>query len=265
MATRRRYVIADSDPYTDGTVRPPEELQAAVRRVSTVPLTLGHPPMDRLGIPPDQLLGKVDYHYNAEGKRILGKVSYYDEYWDRLPKELQKRVANHQNMPLSPGFGFEWGDEPQTVTNMVPHHLAVLTDEKPLCPLNKCGVNVRMESNSGFRMEQRTDAKDLDAKDGSPKEEKTEIQMLRDEVAELKDLLRESLIPKKEEPVVVDHEVEKQAETAPQKEPEPVRTPAPEPARETPASAPEPQDELERDPILGGIILRSRYDRSNKE
>jgi len=245
-------------------VRPAEELQAAVRRISTVPLTLGHPPMDRLGIPPDQLLGKVDYQYNAEGQRMYGKVSYYNEYFDRLPKELQKRVANHQDMPLSPGFGFEWGDEPQTITNMVPHHLAVLTDEKPLCPLNKCGVNVRMESNSGFRMEQRTDAKDLDAKEGSPKEEKTEIQMLRDELAELKDLLRESLVPK-EEPVVVEREAEKtQAEIAPQKEPEPVRAPAPEPARETPASAPEPQDEFERDPILGGIILRSRHDRSKE-
>lgn len=263
MAIRRRYVVANSDPYTDGTVRPPEELQAAVRRISTVPLTLGHPPMDRLGIPPDQLLGKAEYQYNAEGKRMLAKVSYYDEYFDRLSKELQAKVVNHQNMPLSPGFGFEWGDEPQTLTNIVPAHLAVLTDEKPLCPLNKCGVNVRMESNSGFRMEQRTDAKDLDAKDGSPKEEKTEIQMLRDELAEVKDLLRESLAPKKEEPVVVAHEVEKtQAETAPKKEPEPVR--APEPARETPASAPEPQDEFERDPLTGGIILRSRHDRSKE-
>ena len=265
MAIKRRYVIANSDPYTDGTVRPPEELQAAVRRVRTVPLTIGHPPQDAKGIPEEYLLGKAEYQYDADNALKLGNLSFYTEYWDRLPKELQDNVVNHTNLPISPGYEFEWGEEPNVITKMVDTHLAVLVDEKPLCPLNTCGVNVRMESNSGYRYEQRTEAENPD------KEPKKEIapfdpsgleKMLGEMQEAISDISKR--LEEKEKPVVVEHEAKKEAETSPPQEKETVREPEPVPARETPASVPKPQDELERDPVFGGIVLKNRHDRSNE-
>lgn len=261
MAINRNYVIANSDPYTDGTVRPPEELEAAVGRLNTVPLTLGHPPKDTRGISETQLLGRVYLQYDAQGQRQLGRLSFLDEYWDRLPKELQDRVVNHESIPISPGFGFEWGEKENTIINIVPDHVAVLVDEKPLCALDVCGVNVRMESGSNYRYEQRAESTEDELKIPKPVE-KTETQELRDEIAELKGLFLESLKPK-ETPVVEEHEV-KEAEDPPQKEPEPVRAPAPEPVRETPASVPA-SDGLERDPVTGGIIFTGKHDRSKEK
>lgn len=266
MGIKRRLVIANSDPYTDGTVRPPQELRAAIKRRREVPLTLGHPPRDSRGIPEHLLLGKVEYLYDEKGQRQLGDTTFYDEYWDRLPKELQDRVVNLKSVPISPGFSHEWGDE-NTIINMVPDHLAVLIDEKPLCALDVCGVNVRMESGSNYRYEQRAESTEDELKIPKPVE-KTETQELRDEIAELKGLFLESLKPK-EEPVVVEHEVanppdlQKPAEIPAQKEPEPVRAPAPEPVRETPASVPA-KDDMERDPVTGGIIFTGKHDRSKK-
>lgn len=262
MAISRDYIIATSSPYTDGTVRPPKELEAAVSRLNTVPLTLGHPPRDTRGISETQLLGRVYLKYDAKGQRQVGRLSFLDEYWDRLPKELQDKIVNHQSIPLSPGFGFEWGETENTITNIVPDHVAVLMDERPLCPLDKCGVNVRMESGSNYRYEQRTDSTEDELKIPKPVE-KTETQELRDEIAELKALFLESLKPK-EEPVVKEHEVEVIAETPSQKEPEPVRAPAPEPVRETPASVPV-SDDFERDPVTGGIVFSGKHDRSKKK
>lgn len=261
MGIKRRFVIANSDPYTDGTIRPPEELEAAVKRRREVPLTLGHPPRDSRGIPEHLLLGKVEYLYDKEGQRQLGDTTFFNEYWSRLPKELQDRIINLESVPISPGFNFEWkGDK--TIINMVPDHLAVLIDEKPLCPLDTCGVNVRMESGSNYRYEQRTESTEDDMKMSKPVE-KTETQQLRDEIRELRELFIESMKPK-EEPVVVEHEAEKIAETPPQKEPEPVRAPAPEPVRETPASVPV-SDDFERDPVTGGIVFSGKHGRSKKQ
>ena len=260
MAIKRRYVIANSDPYTDGTVRPPEELQAAVRRVRTVPLTIGHPPQDAKGIPEEYLIGKAEYQYDADNALKLGNLSFYNEYWDRLPKELQDNVVNHTNLPISPGYEFEWGEEPNIITKMVDTHLAVLVDEKPLCPLNTCGVNVRMESNSGYRYEQRTEAENPDKE---PTEETVPVSDLEKWFEKKWAETMEANKPK-EEPVVVEHEAKKEAETPPPQEKETVRVPDSVPARETPASVPKPQDELERDPVFGGIVLKNRHDRSNE-
>ena len=261
MGIRRRLVIANSDPYTDGTIRPPEELRAAVKRRREVPLTLGHPPRDSRGIPEDLLLGKVEYLYDEEGQRQLGDLTFFTEYWDRLPKELQDRVTNLESVPISPGFNFDGTDE-KTIRKIVPDHLAVLIDKKPLCPLNICGVNVRMESSSNYRYEQRTESTETDIELSKPVE-KTETQKLREDIAELRRLFIESVKPKEEEPVVVEHEVE--AETVQQVEPEPVRAPAPEPVRNTPASVPA-TDDFERDPMTGGIIFsaKPKHDRSKK-
>lgn len=266
MGLKRRLVIANSDPYTDGTVRPPEELEAAVKRRREVPLTLGHPPRDSRGIPEHLLLGKVEYSYDKSGKRQIGDVTFFDEYWERLPKELQDRVVNMESVPISPGFNFDGADQ-QTIRKIVPDHLAVLIDGGPLCPLDTCGVNVRMESGSDYRYEQKTESTEDDMKIPKPVE-KTETQELRDDIRELRELFIESMKPK-EEPVVVEHEVKAgppvlQAEIPPQKEPEPVRASAPEPVRETPASVPV-SDDFERDPVTGGIVFSGKHDRSKKK
>ena len=258
MAVKRRYVIATSDMYPDGTIRPPEELEAAARTMDRVYLTLNHPPKGSIAIPKEQILGTITYEYSKKLGKLLGEAYYYDEFFDRLPKHLQDKVYRHEDMPISPGFGFTMKDD-HIITNIVPHHVAVLTDEKPLCPLNKCGVNVRMESDStmNFRYEQRTEAEDLDA---PVKPKKTEpydpvslgmvIGELKAEVAQLREQLNKTVQPVQQEP-----EVATQHEEPDEQPPEPRATEATPRRKILPAGEVRSGDELKTDPITGCIIL----------
>lgn len=266
---KRRLVVATSEPYPDGTVRPPEELEAAVKRRREVPLTLGHPPRNVRGIPEEYLLGKVEFTYDAEGQRKFGDTTFYTEYWDRIPKRLQEMIENDSPLPISEGFTNKWRDE-NTIINIVPDHVALLVDERPLCPLSMCGVNVRMESDSNnYRYEQRTEA----SEDKAELAKRDPVDEVREDIQELRKEFREfieSQRPKQEAtteqpataPVVVEHEEPQNMQAEPQA-PRKSRTP-PEPVREVPASVPN-ESKFERDPVTGGIIFRSRYDRSREK
>ena len=261
MGHKRKLVVATSEPYPDGTIRPPEELEAAVKRRRHIPLTLGHPPSiigadgkPKPGpVPEHLLLGDIELYYDREGKRQLANTTFFTEYFHRLPKFMQDKVVNFDPLPLSAGFEHGWRDE-KTIIDIMPHHIGVLVDKEPLCPLTTCGVNVRMESGSNYRYEQRTEATE-DKMSMTETPEPDPIEGLRKDVEKLTKMFLESIKPKEEpKPVVVEHEVEEPT----QKEPEPVRAPPPiEPVREPiPASVPKP-DDFERDPITGGIVFSS--------
>ena len=265
MGVKRRIVVATSLPYPDGTVRPPEELEAAVKRRRHVPLTLGHPPRYADGrpmpIPEDILLGDVEYSYDKERKIQVGNTTFFDEYIGRLPEHIRSKVINLDPFDISQGFEHEWKEE-NTLSNIMPHHLAVLVDEKPLCPLTMCGVNARMESGTNYRYEQRAETTE-EGITMTEQEDKSDVDKLRDEFAERFDKLETLFIEKQtppKEPVVVEHEALNEAEPPPQPEPEHVRPPVRAPVRDVPASAPV-GDGLERDSVTGGIVFYHQGDR----
>jgi len=269
MGVKRKIITATSEPYPDGTIRPPEELAAAVKRRRHVPLTLGHPPTINGTpgpIPEHLLLGDVEYQYNDEGKVQIGNLTFFDEYLSRLPEHVRAKVVNLEPIPVSQGYEHGWRDE-RTLVDIVPHHLAVLLDEKPLCPLNICGVNVRQESGLSYRYEQRAEATEETltmAEEPTP----DPIEGLRKEFADLKLFIEDALKPKEqtEAPVAVEREEQKEAEPPPPPEQAPVRAPDPVPVRSVPASAPIANDGLERDPVTGGILIPLvKPDRSKKQ
>ena len=102
MGYKRKIVAATSEPYPDGTIRPPEELEAAFKRRSHVPLTLGHPPSiigpdgkPKPGpVPEHLLLGDVEYSYDKEGKRKIANMTFFTEYFQRLPQHIRDKVVN---------------------------------------------------------------------------------------------------------------------------------------------------------------------------
>jgi hypothetical protein len=262
VGKKRKIVAAVSTPYPDGTIRPPEELEAAVKRRRHIPLTLGHPPSIN-GVPgpiPEHLiLGDVELQYDATGGRQLATTTFFDEYIERLPEHIRAKVVNDLPFPISQGFEHSWRDE-HTLIDIVPHHMAVLLDERPLCPLDTCGVNVRQETGLSYRYEQRAEATE-EALDMSEQPKPDPIEGLRKEIADLKELFIESLKPKEQPaqaPVVVEHEEPVKQEAEPPERPPqvPVRAPVGEPVRSVPASVPSAGDGLERDPLTGGIIQR---------
>jgi hypothetical protein len=269
----RKLVAAHTGPYPDGTIRPIEELEAAVKRRRHVPLTLGHPPSIN-GVPgpiPEHLLlGDVEYQIDRERGIEIANTTFFDEYFDRLPEHIRQKVVNLEPVPISQGFEHGWR-EPNVLSDIMPHHLAVLLDEKPLCPLDKCGVEVAVRAESGlqFRYEQRAEATE-EALDMSEQPKPDPIEGIRKEIAELRELFIESLKPKEqpaqEAPVAVAREepVKQEAEAPQRPPPETVRAPVGEPVRSIPASVPSAGDGLERDPITGGIIQRmvKKHDRS---
>jgi len=229
------------------------------KRLDRVPLVLNHPPKGTIAVPESSILGTISYKYDRTLAKLVGEAYYYDEYFDRLPKHLQDRVYRHENMPFSQGFGFNLKDE-HILTNMVPHHLAVLTDEKPLCPLDRCGVNVRMESDStmNFRYEQRTEAEDLDRPQKPPKTEPYDpvglgvmIGEMKAEIAALRKELNEKKEPVPQKQEVSTHEEEAHAEPPEASQRETPRATQ----RILPAGESPKEEELKRDPISGMIIL----------
>lgn len=237
-------------------------------RLDRVPLILNHPPLiteEKTGkkvpapIQEKDVLGTISYKYDRKIAKLVGEAYYYDECFHRLPKHLQDKVYRHENMPISQGFGFTLKDE-HILTDMLSHHLAVLTDEKPLCPLDRCGVNVRMESDStmtNFRYEQRTEAEDLDRPNPPPKAEPYDsvglgvmIGELKAEVAQLRKQLEETKepVPQKQEVATPEQQADAEPPEASQQE-TPRATQRILPAGETPK-----EEELKHD-RFGRIIL----------
>jgi len=149
-------------------------------------------------------------------------------FYDEVPDEIKNKVVNGWPTPISAGFTVD-KVENGTQKGLFYTHIAVLKDtEDAKCPLGKCGVNVRMESNSptDYRYEQAQNP-DPEAKPAKPAEKvpATVSDDLKAEIAELKRSVREVLeryapkeqpaVPKPEEKTKT-AEVEETKETTPE-------------------------------------------------
>ena len=250
MAIKRKGIIARPGEYTykdKGTeIKTAEELKAAVARQPILPLTFGHP---KDGFPRARdFIGTVSQRWNEQKQYVEGDFWFYDE----TPDEILDKIVTGWPTKISAGFTVD-DVEDATQKGIFYTHVAILRDsDDPKCPLGQCGVNVRMESNN-YRHEQATD----------PEEEKSEpvdpLITMQKQIDELKTLIIES-IKTKEEPV----EQKPEVKIVPQPEEKvTVRAPTPEPVRTTPASVPI-EDDMERDPVTGGIIFTAKHDRSKK-
>ena len=264
MAIKRKGIIARPGKYTykDGVVevKTAEELRAAVTRQPIIPLTFGHPPD---GVPRARdFIGTVSQKWNEEKQRVDGDFWFYDE----TPQEILDRVVNGWPTKISAGFTVD-SVENDAQKGIFYTHVAVLKDEDdPACPLGQCGVNVRMESNSDtdYRYEQAADADEKKDDVKTPPVTNESVILSQEQMADLADMIAERLRPKEEEkkeeqkaPVVEEHEEQIQPQVQERRTPEPVRT--------VPASVPQENDGFEIDPVTGGIVFKSRYDRSKKK
>ena len=188
MAIKRKGVVAVPGEYVygDRTERKSaEELRAAAERQPILALTYGHPTG---GLPKaSDFIGTVAQKWNEEKQRVDGDFWFYDE----IPDAIREKIVNEWPTPISAGFTVE-SVQDSAQKGIFYTHIAVLKDsEDPKCPLGKCGVNVRMESNSpvDYRYEKAQSPAEPAAPIEPPKKEPITMEVLQAQLAELKALV----------------------------------------------------------------------------
>lgn len=160
-----------------------EELKKAFSRTHELKLTLGHP------ITPDKqprpanvrdFLGRVLPIINEKKQVIEGLFQFYTEPWESIPEHIRNMIVNDQPIEISVGYTSET-DTQGVQTGMLHDHVALLTDgENPICPLDQCGINVRLESDDGghnMTYEEATSTKDEPEEPAKEKEPVTDEQV----------------------------------------------------------------------------------------
>lgn len=154
MAIKRRGIVAVPGEFKYGDViekKTAAELRAAAERQPIIMLTRGHPAD---GMPTSKdVIGTVSQKWNEEHQRVDGDFWFYDE---KVPESIRAKIVNNEPVAVSPGFMVdEIRDGIQT--GIIYTHMAVLEEQDPRCPLDKCGVNLRMDSKGhGMRLDQKT-------------------------------------------------------------------------------------------------------------
>ena len=183
-----RGILARPGPYKYkwGTeVKTWEELKKAFQRTQELKLTLGHPltpdGRPRLATVEDYL-GRVIPVINEEKQVIEGLFRFHDEEWDKIPEHLREKIVN--DLPIEISAGFNPGKVINgSMTGMLYDHVALLADgENPICPLGECGINVRLESDSGdsiMTYEQATSTRD-EPEEPAQEEKKEEESVVRE-------------------------------------------------------------------------------------
>lgn len=142
-----RMIIARPGPYTYkwGTEhKTAEELKRMIAMTPTIKLTMGHPIK---GVTKrSDFLGYVKPSYDDEIDAVVGEVWPYREHWYKVPEAIQDKIVNGEKWKTSAGFNAE-KVESDVQKDMFVDHVAILREgANPTCPLDKCGINVRQES-----------------------------------------------------------------------------------------------------------------------
>lgn len=142
-----RMIIARPGPYTYkwGTEhKTAEELKRMIAMTPTIKLTMGHPIK---GVTKrSDFLGYVKPLYNDEIDAVVGEVWPYREHWYKVPEAIQDKIVNGEKWKTSAGFNAEKVED-DVQKDMFIDHVAILREgAHPTCPLDKCGINVRQES-----------------------------------------------------------------------------------------------------------------------
>ncbi len=148
---KKRGILAVPGEYKFGDkteTKTAEELRLAAQRQPILTLTLGHPDGH---IPrASDYIGTVTQKWNEAKQRVDGDFWFYDEH---IPTHIRERIINNVPVKISAGYSVDRVEE-GIQKGILYSHIAVLDGEDPKCPLDKCGVNVRMETNSELRYEQ---------------------------------------------------------------------------------------------------------------
>ena len=220
------------------------ELRAAAERQPILALTYGHPAG---GIPrASDFIGTVSQKWNEEKQRVDGDFWFYDE----IPEQIRDKIVNGWPTPISAGFTID-SVQDSAQKGIFYTHVAVLKDgDDPKCPLNKCGVNVRMESSStppDYRYERAQSPAETPTE--PPKKEPVTMEVLQAQIAELRTAiagLRPAQVPV----------VEKTEEKQPVEVPEAPRATTPTPRKVIPAGESRgSEEEMKHDPVTGMILL----------
>lgn len=146
--------------YPDGIERKDwEELKAAVQRKPIIPVTYGHT-TDGLEPPASLQIGTISQKINEVRKEKnevdLNRSSIEGELWlypEKISEKLRSRIDNGEKIPISAGTLLDSVDEDGTQRGIQYTHVAILEGEDPLCPLDKCGFGIRLESKRLMRLE----------------------------------------------------------------------------------------------------------------
>lgn len=140
-------IIARPGPYTykwGVEQKTAEELKRAISMTPTIPITYGHP-IEGV-IKRSDFIGRVKPTWNDEENGVEGEFWPYVEHWHKLPEEIQENIVNGLKTKISAGFNAEKVDD-DIQKDVYMSHVAILRkNDDPVCPLDKCGINVRQES-----------------------------------------------------------------------------------------------------------------------
>ena len=153
---KMRGVLAAPGEYKYGDtveVKTAQELKDAAMRFPIVPLSYGHT-LDNLQPTASTQIGTVSQKWSEDQQKVLGEFWLFEE---KIPEKLRTKIDNGEPIPISAGIMLDAVDEDGTQRGISYTHVAVLEGEDPKCPLDTCGIHMRVESDRLSRLEQSTD------------------------------------------------------------------------------------------------------------
>lgn len=256
MLAKRRGIVAvpGSYKYGDATeIKTALELQEVAKRQPSIILTLGHP--STVFPKSTDYIGKVFLRWDSKRSALAGEFSFFDE---RVPPVLAEKLSAGEVVGVSAGFLVDEVMEDGTQNGIVLTHVALIEGEDPRCPIDTCGVNVRMDADlpTNYRYEQSSELPSEGSAEEKPKQKVPEEGFNPIQMEQLKKMVSE-MIPKPPEPVKEEIEVA-EVEQEPEPEQEDVLVPEPVPEVLIPATGSETSDGLQKDE-LGRYVFKPRY------
>ena len=135
---KMRGILAVPGQHTRGEqtyIKTKEELQDAAQRFPIIPLTYGHI-MEGEEVKPETQIGTVSQKCSDSKNAVVCEFWFHEE---KIPEVLKKKLDNGERIPISAGYS-AYVDEEGNQSGLSYTHVAVLDEETPVCPVEKCGV-----------------------------------------------------------------------------------------------------------------------------